>query len=46
MLCFNTRARGGRDKILDWPILHLPCFNPRGRGGRDSVPALKVVLHN
>ena len=36
-LCFNPRARGGRDIV--WPAngTMWPRFNPRARGGRDLL---------
>jgi len=38
-LCFNPRARGGRD--LDSLQVHrIGCFNPRARGGRDLFNAI------
>ena len=35
-LCFNPRARGGRDKRRPNKIRRFGCFNPRARGGRDG----------
>ena len=34
-LCFNPRARGGRDGQLITYTWEDKCFNPRARGGRD-----------
>ena len=36
LLCFNPRARGGRDEVVVAPNTdNSPWFNPRARGGRD-----------
>ena len=35
MVCFNPRARRGRDLILKDITSEAQCFNPRARRGRD-----------
>ena len=39
VLCFNPRARGGRDAGIWQFALLLLRFNPRARGGRDAAVA-------
>ena len=39
-ICFNPRARRGRDFLLSSSISKFICFNPRARRGRDPVSML------
>ena len=36
-VCFNPRARDGRDTHSRTLLSAMPCFNPRARDGRDSA---------
>ena len=43
-LCFNPRARGGRDPSgLGW-LARITGFNPRARGGRDVTLAITMYV--
>ena len=49
-LCFNPRAREGRDHNVGSSSLHSICFNPRAREGRDlrdagSTGQQEVSIH-
>ena len=35
-VCFNPRARDGRDRMSTYQACGSLCFNPRARDGRDS----------
>ncbi len=37
LLCFNPRARRGRDITAPLGCSHTPSFNPRARRGRDNA---------
>ena len=43
ILCFNPRAREGRDPSQYGECPRYTCFNPRAREGRDP-PARRVLL--
>ena len=43
-LCFNPRARGGRDNQFFAHRKPQGCFNPRARGGRDKRLIEKGVI--
>ena len=38
-ICFNPRARAGRDAIIRHFLATHKCFNPRARAGRDAILA-------
>jgi len=41
-VCFNPRARMGRDYPRLWAVGKACRFNPRARMGRDHLPTLSV----
>ena len=50
LVCFNPRARVGRDMIILMHSMRLESFNPRARVGRDSwdiseLTLIKVSIH-
>ena len=46
LVCFNPRAREGRDAVMFLCFIGLMRFNPRAREGRDLKQINNLLIHD